>query len=164
MLKSNNLILALVTLLCLQVSFECHKKSHKHETIDHEKFKFLTTDFRNIFRAYGESSTTMNVTQLNSFLDDFQSTMSENGTERENCISHRVEGFSDLVSKWNNETKIDRNTFAKISSYLVSYVIKCSKDQNEIETYPIEIKRVKLNDWQKFIKNIPLISKESKHF
>lgn len=160
-MKLNNLLFITGTFqLLLLNTIICHKKSHNHEEIDHEKAKFLTTDFRSIFDAYGESLTSMNVTQLNNFIDTFQTLIGGNNTETGRCLTSRFTSFNGLVSKWGNETIIDRNTFAKISSYLISYVSKCFKNPNEIENYAIDKEGSKLTGWQKFVRNVPLISKE----
>lgn len=145
----------------LVVGTACHgtnKHSHENPNDDIE----LRIDLQNLFRQYGNNKFSMNTEQLREFLNEFDINHSGRDEQRYICLQDKIQGFNNLTMHWHNNSVIDRKTFSKISSYLVSYVTRCfGENYNGTVHYHIKEPK-KLTSLEKFKRNVTSISKESK--
>lgn len=149
----------------LLITIECHS-DHDDEEHDHDHHLHgdLTLDLANIFKLYGNDTRSMRPEHLREFLGDFVSlqAFTHASESRYECLQNKVFNFNNLTLSWRNDSVINRSQFAKMSAYLLSYVNKCYGAKfNITESYDHIISPPSLSGWQKFKKNVPLISKES---
>ncbi len=142
----------------LLITIQCHD-DHDH---GHDLNNDLTIDLANIFKLYGNDTRSMSPEQLREFLNDFVLLESFANSTRYNCFQEKTLNFYNLTLSWRNSSIIDRRQFAKISAYLISYVNKCFGSRFNITEDYDQLKNPQdLTIWQKFKKNMPLISRES---
>ncbi len=135
--------------------------------------KEIADDLKYLFQSYSNNTISLDVESFHKFFKDFTLNSLElfNYNEshliliKQKCIENKFKKFESLTLTWTNNTLIDTNSFGKISSYLISYINKCLKENVEIfgEDHhhhhdDIEEKSI----WKSILNNISFISKESK--
>jgi hypothetical protein len=156
------LVLILITLLTLSLSEANCDASHLLNT--NAQYSELKVDLENLFKFYGNSTFILRLDQLRKFLDDFSFKNLIKSQPKSKCIQKKLKNLYNLTMTWPSDTLIDRNTFSKISAYLVSYLNKCFGDKfNSTEYYYVETP-LKLSPTENFKNNVAAISKESNRF
>lgn len=158
-------VVKVVFVSALLITIQCHS-DHDDEEQDHDHHLHgdLTLDLANIFKLYGNDTRSMRPEHLREFLSDFVSLQAFTlaSQSRYECLQNKVFNFNNLTLSWRSDSVINRNQFAKMSVYLLSYVNKCYGAKfNITESYDHNASPPFLSGWQEFKNNVPLISKES---
>lgn len=154
----------LISIACLlNLSIICHSSDKHFDQNLNNKYTELSEDLVDVFKHYGNNTKSLNPNQLRKFLNNFHSRYFRNfinDSEQSQCLKEKISKFNDITNLWKNDTIINRDTFAKVSSYILSYVSKCFGDHNINENFYIKSEADYPSSWQIFRNNIHQITKE----